>query len=307
MQHKSLNLTVDAIQFINESATADALTGRLTIGHDRTRRDFISYELHWGNERQQKIGTNSLIVDYGLENIGWERRPNYVFTKPLVYDFAETTIPAQACCFLVFVTDVNHQEYLYASRKLVSREHLLPPGATQLERYLAATTGRLSQLPVQIDSLWDPSRCPAQLLPWLAWATSVDIWFDNKDDPVQQVNRRRALIRNNAFVHKHKGTRAAIQKALDAFSNVSITLTEWWQQNPPGAPHTFQLDLLVNNNASGVGNAQLSKKITQTIDAIKPVRSHYSFTISIVQQTPMRAAAASQAISYKRFNMAAVV
>jgi|GEM_PF-2361116 len=307
MPDNLINPSTDAIQFINESARVNTLTGRLTIGHDRTRHDLTVYELHWGNAQQRRISANSLIVDYGLENIGWELKPHYLFAKPLVHEFNETMMPESASHLLVFVRDVNNTEYLYASRKLANSEHLLPPGASDLERNLAATTERLTQLPVQTDSLWDPSRCPREFLPWLAWATSVDIWYDNKDDPIEETSRRRELIRKNAFVHQHKGTRAAIQQALDAFANVSIALSEWWEQTPPGVPHTFQLDLLVNSNISGIGNADLNQKLRQAIDEIKPVRSHYSFTISTVQTAQLRLAAASEAISYKRFNMVAVI
>lgn len=302
-----LNLTADAIQFINTSTTPDVLNGQLTIGHDRERRDLSVYALHWGNSETSKIGLNSRICDYGSENIGSESAPQHVFRQPLTYTFDNETMPATASHLLVFATDIANQEILYACRPLVTTQHLLPASASALERRLAATSGRLGQVPVLLDSLWDPAHCPQQLLPWLAWATSVDIWFDNKDDPAQESIRRRELIRKSAFVHQHKGTRAAIQQALDAFANVSITLTEWWQQTPRGAPHTFQLDLLVNSNTSGAGSAELTRKLRQAIDAIKPVRSHYTFTISTVQTAGMRQAASSQVVSYKRFNMAATI
>lgn len=307
MSDNLFNPRLDAIQFINESSTANTLTGRLTVGHNRARYDLTSYELHWGTAQQKRIGNKSLIVEYGLENKGWEGAPYYVFSKPLVVDFSETGIPEDASHLLVFVRDTDNTEYLYASRALVNPEHLLPASATRLERRLAATAGRLSQLPVQIDSLWDPNRCPPQFLPWLAWANSVDIWYDNKEDVADESRRRRELIRKNAFVHQHKGTRAAIQEALDAFANITITVSEWWQQSPRGVPHTFSLDLLLNGNISGVANAQLNQELRQAIDAIKPVRSHYTFTISTVQEAPLRVAAASEVISYKRFNMAAVI
>jgi phage tail P2-like protein len=305
MPDHNINPRLDAIQFINESVTTNTLTGRLLIGHDRHRWDISGYELHWGRDAQSQIGANSLIAAYGAENTGESGRSNYVFQRPLMHTFAETPLPHNAAYFLVFATDHQGQKFLYAAQKLVNETHLLPPSATRFERRLAATSGRLSRLPVAIDSLWDPSRCRPELLPWLAWAASVDIWFDNKDDPTEEASRRRELIRKSAFVHQHKGTRAAIRQALNAFANANITLTEWWQQTPPGPPHTFNLDLLVNGNLSGIAGADLNERLRQAIDAIKPVRSHYTFTISTVQTSTLRLAASSEAVSYKRFNMAA--
>ncbi len=318
MSNKPINLSADAIQFINTAATIGVLKGELTISHDRQRRDLSAYELHWGRNEKDKIGPTSKIKDYGSFNVGTESAPLYVFNQPLSHDFHKqwngsawvdivTTVPGTATHLLVFVTDSANQQRLYASRPLLNEEHLLPASATQLERDLAASSGRLSQLPVRLDSLWDPDRCPPQLLSWLAWATSSDIWFDDTDDPLQESIRRRELIRKGAFVHQHKGTKAAIQTALDAFANVSITLTEWWQQSPNGFPHTFQLDLLVNGSTPGAGTAELNDQLRRAIDAIKPVRSHYNFTLSTVQTAGIRLAAGTKVISYRRFNMAAVL
>ncbi len=302
-----LNTREDSIQFINTATSPGVLTGLLTINHDQKRRSWNAYELHWGASADTPLSTgSSMIQGFGSENIGTEAAPRNVFNQTLVYRFNQTPVPDTASHLLVFATTITNEQKLYASRPLRCG-HLLPASATQLERHLASTSGRLGQLPVLLDTLWDPSRCPAKLLPWLAWATSNDTWFDNKDDPVQESLRRRQLVRKSAFVHQHKGTRAAIQQALDAFANASITLTEWWEETPRAHPHTFKLDLLVNGNTPGAGTAELNNQLRQAIDAVKPVRSHYTFTLSTVQSATVRVGARSEVVSYKRFNMAAVI
>nr|WP_170294914.1 phage tail protein I [Roseospira navarrensis] len=57
---------------------------------------------------------------------------------------------------------------------------LLPPNATPLERAADTATGARVQAVdfAPMLGLWDPWRCPAALLPWLAWACSVDVWDD---------------------------------------------------------------------------------------------------------------------------------
>ena len=306
-----LNPTVDAIQFINQQTTTFAgsryLSGRLYVSYALVRGDLVSYEVHWGNNRNQKLGGNSLIVEYGLKKYGNESDNSYVYTRPLTFDFAETPVPRLATCLLVFVRDRNSQEYLYARRALIDTQHLLPPNASPLERQMAMVAARISQIPVNIATLYNESLCPDELLPWLGWSVSADIWFDDASDPITQARRRRELIRTSAFVHKHKGTRAAVQQVLNSFTNASVTLTEWWQQNPPAAPHTFRLDLLVNDNDPGLGSAEFDRRLRQAIDAVKPVRSHYYFTVSTVQNSTMKFASATQAVSYKCFHMAATL
>ncbi|TKA96910.1 phage tail protein I, partial [Cereibacter changlensis] len=53
---------------------------------------------------------------------------------------------------------------------------ILPPNATKAERAFEAALAALCDLPVPVGQLWSPETCPAALLPWLAWALSVDDW-----------------------------------------------------------------------------------------------------------------------------------
>ncbi|MEO0442723.1 MAG: phage tail protein I [Pseudomonadota bacterium] len=307
MSASTFNPSLNALQFINEAQDRNTVQGRLVIGHDTQKHWVTQYELHWGRDEQSPIAQQSLIARYLAENVGTQEQPRYHFRAPLVYHFNEHSIPPTATHLLVFAQHTKRGAHLYARRPLVNQDPLLPPSASRLERQLAATTGRLSQLPVEIDRLWDASTCPAEFLPWLAWAISVDVWFDNKEDLTEQESRRRDVIQRSAFVHQHKGTRAAIQRALNTFTNVNITLTEWWQETPPASPHTFKLDLLVNENLAGAGNAELTGKLRNAIDAIKPTRSHYSFTLSTVQTAELHIGTAARAFNFQRFTMATAV
>ncbi len=301
-----LNQKVDTIAFVNTATRTGVLNGPLILCHDHSHRNLRVIELHWGRNAQEKLAVHSKIAEYSSLNTGTKEAPVYTYQRPLFHRFDNTVIPDGASHLLVWVTDTTQSQRLYASRPLKSEVHLLPPNASRLERQLSLTGDRLNQLPVLIDSLWDPSRCPQALLPWLAWATSGDTWFSNANDPVEESIRRRNLIRKSAFIHQHKGTRASVQNALErSFAYISITLTEWWQQTPRGLPHTFHLEFLVNASTPGAGTAALNNKLHQVIDAVKPVRSHYSFSLSLVQTGYMRLAVSSKAVSYKRFNMAA--
>lgn len=86
---------------------------------------------------------------------------------------------------------------------------LLPPNATPLERALASVLARISDVPVPIADLWNPARCPAPLLPWLAWTLSVDEWDSGWPEEVQ-----REVIAASVDIHRHKGTIWAMRRAL---------------------------------------------------------------------------------------------
>jgi len=146
-------------------------------------------------------------------------------------------------------------------------ESLLPNNATFFERNLASATARLSDVPVPIEDVWDPATCPPGLLPWLAWAFSVDEW-----SPEWDVDQKRATIAQSVEVHRHKGTVGAVRTALAAVG-IEVALQEWFNQTPTGAPHTFRL--LINAEQYPVDQAALNK-LLQVVGSSKNLRSHIS-------------------------------
>jgi phage tail P2-like protein len=88
-------------------------------------------------------------------------------------------------------------------------EDLLPPNSTKAERALAGVSARIDAIPVPIDTLWDADRCPAALLPWLAWSLSVDVWRDDWTEA-----RKRTAIRSALPRHRTKGSFGAVRRAL---------------------------------------------------------------------------------------------
>lgn len=56
------------------------------------------------------------------------------------------------------------------------RATLLPPNATKAERAMEAVPARIDDIPASFRDLWNPRTCPINLLPWLAWAVSMDSW-----------------------------------------------------------------------------------------------------------------------------------
>lgn len=100
---------------------------------------------------------------------------------------------------------------------------ILPPNATQIERAIEAALRPEIDLSV-ITTLWDPDRCPERLLPWLAWALSVDFW-----DDTWPVGTRRQVIRESVMINRRKGTIGAVKRALAAAGYPDAEIFE--QQN----------------------------------------------------------------------------
>jgi phage tail P2-like protein len=99
---------------------------------------------------------------------------------------------------------------------------LLPPSSTALERAVdRSAAARLAALPSLVTSLWNAATCPAALLPYLAWALSVDEWNDGWGE-----DKKRAVIAESRYIHQHKGTLSAIYRALSALGQVGAIVIE---------------------------------------------------------------------------------
>jgi phage tail P2-like protein len=104
----------------------------------------------------------------------------------------------------------------------MSTPSLLPPASTTLERALDLASGtRMEAIPQVTHTAWNAATCPAQLLPHLALAVSVDEWDEVWTDP-----QKRAAILAAPEVHNTKGTPAAILRALTSLGQPDATVTE---------------------------------------------------------------------------------
>lgn len=101
---------------------------------------------------------------------------------------------------------------------------LLPSNSTPVERAIESATDR--PVPTPIRDLWNPERCPAAVLPWLAWALSVDDWDASWTEEVQ-----RGVIAASVEIHRRKGTIWAMQRALQVAGLGGATITEGWSAN----------------------------------------------------------------------------
>jgi phage tail P2-like protein len=149
-------------------------------------------------------------------------------------------------------------------------DDLLPPNASEEERALAETVARISDVPILVRQTWNPDDCPADLLPWLAWAFSVDEW-----DNTWTEQEKRDVIKGSVYVHKKKGTIGAIDRALRPLGYL-IDVIEWFETEPVATPFTFKV--VVGTTGRPIDEA-LYGKIERLINSAKNIRSQLTSII----------------------------
>lgn len=144
---------------------------------------------------------------------------------------------------------------------------LLPNNATEAEHALDDATARIGDVPVPIRDVWNPQACPPALLPWLAWAFSVDDWQSDWTE-----DQKRAAISAAIVVQQKKGTIGAVRTAM-ATLGINATVQEWFAQSPQADPYTYRLQLETDQGSAS--QSDLSK-LLQVVDTNKSLRSHLS-------------------------------
>lgn len=179
---------------------------------------------------------------------------------------------------------------------------LLPPNATPQEHALADTLARLSDVPVPLRALWSAQDCPASLLPWLAWALSVDEW-----DTGWSEQQKRDTIAVAIPTQRIKGTIGAVRTALAAIG-IDVRVQEWFNQIPAGSPYTYRL--LFDGRHSTVTQEQ-QRRALDLVNTNKSLRSHLTeIAVTATSESRVIVAAASMVgheINLTTFKLASLV
>ncbi|WP_295855180.1 phage tail protein I [uncultured Xylophilus sp.] len=162
------------------------------------------------------------------------------------------------------------------------RTLLLPPNQSALDAALAVACAPDADA-ADVARLWDAQRCPLPLLPWLAWALSVDEWDADWTEAQQ-----RATVAASIALHRKKGTPWAVRQALERAGIEQVRLVE----HIPGAHWAeFDVDLTVVDRPLV---ESVVAKIAGLVDAYKPARSHLRrLVVSVGTIGSMRTACAT--------------
>ncbi|MFY0309629.1 phage tail protein I [Leisingera sp. D0M16] len=174
-------------------------------------------------------------------------------------------------------------------------ESLLPHNATPQERSIEAVTGPAMLPQEQFRALWDPHRCPAELLPWLAYAFSVDVW-----DPNWPEENRRAAVREAFALHREKGTKAGLVRALAALG-VEVGLEEWFEY--AGRPYTFRATVqptvdLIGDPSRPWLSLELRAQVRRVLESVKPARAHVDLAFLLDFPAQLKSGSSARSRSY---------
>ena len=158
---------------------------------------------------------------------------------------------------------------------------LLPPNRTKLEMDLEAIlASKYERTDASIiKSLFDPLLCPETLLPWLAWAYSIDVWNDSWN-----TDMKRQIVANAFKVHQIKGTLAGIEESLKLLGLEDASVVEWFNADDyylggrGTAEISFGADYWLQTSAN-------FKDVLQTIKSNKRLSIHTSLLIN--EKTPI--------------------
>ena len=142
---------------------------------------------------------------------------------------------------------------------------ILPPNLADLERDIDAALDRFADIKIDTAKLWDPWTCPAAVLPFLAWALSVDQWRSAWTEA-----QKRRMVAQSLDLHRVKGTRRAVDKAVAGFG-LNVKLTEWFEADPPLPAGTFRIDIYSRDQSF---SERLGAELLRAVDSVKRKSQH---------------------------------
>lgn len=164
---------------------------------------------------------------------------------------------------------------------MVKPVSILPPNHTALEAVLERVVRLTAPDLSPVATLFDPNACPVELLGWLAWSLSVDVW-----DPEWDEATKRRVIQHALEVHRKKGTAKSVVLALEAIG-LTTEIIEGWEENR--APHSFRVTAYGEDvfEAGLQLNPALAEAVARQIENVKPARSNYSLRIGQTLRTKL--------------------
>jgi phage tail P2-like protein len=192
--------------------------------------------------------------------------------------FQYLRVPKKATHFML-----SYNRNSNAVVEIREKTDLLPPNATALEKSLALTSTRLSDLSSSIKPLWRIDQCPAACLSWFAWLFSVEDWHADAEDgfPVQI---QRSMIEGSIKTHRFMGTIGGLKRALNGIG-VHALIVEWWQEHSERSldDPTFIVRLVLTKDLSqiyqGKIDAQLYNKIEGVVENCKPLSTSFKINL----------------------------
>ena len=142
-------------------------------------------------------------------------------------------------------------------------------------------------------------RLTSTQLDHVAYGWDASVWRDS-----WPVSMKRSVLKNVVREKRKKGTLRAVKDAVASIGSAA-TIKEWWQQEPKGTPHTFEIQATLGN-IEGTLDSEMQEDLFALIDDAKPVRSHYTFVLVRQLQGGMGVDGYLRPVAYSRIRSEAV-
>lgn len=166
------------------------------------------------------------------------------------------------------------------------RMRSMPRYALEIERRIAALgpdQDLIDQAILKLRSMRDPHKCPEEWLFLLAWDLSVDVWDANWN-----LETKRKVCAASWIIHRHKGTKMAIEEALKALG-MRVRLIRWFDFDPPKARGTFEARIYMGESIFQDDATLLTDRsqrhAVEAITRSKPLTRHFTADFGIAFTT----------------------
>ncbi len=103
-------------------------------------------------------------------------------------------------------------------------------------------------------------------------------------------------------IQRRKGTANSVRMVVESFGG-AVAIREWWQTEPRGQPHTFELTLTLTGTDGQTATSRFVNEVIAEVERTKPVRSHFTFTQGFQAEARIGVLAVARPAVYRRLLM----
>lgn len=119
-----------------------------------------------------------------------------------------------------------------------------------------------------IKNFWNPQKCRADLLPYLAIMLGVTVWSEDLT-----ISQKRKVCAEALIINRKKGTVGAIKRALKTL-NLNASVVEWFEDSVDREPLTARVVLQENEI---IYDPKQYEEIQSLVSEIKRLSVHITF------------------------------
>lgn len=155
--------------------------------------------------------------------------------------------------------------------------------STPFERALELSVERAFSVETPVRDVINPEAAAPGLLPWIAFAVSVDNWRPDWTDA-----QKRAAIGVSIYVKRHKGTIGAVRAAVGAVMDGAVV-----REFGPAKP--FRGEVLLNVHSADF-NENTVDEMVRVVDSSKNLRTQMDLRLFFAGTAPVGVGAAMHVI-----------